>query len=163
MHKTPSAKSIGISIIVPAYRAEKFIFNNLCELHKILEKYKIKFEIICVIDGLEDKTLVQAQKAGKNYKEIKIYAYKNNMGKGYALRYGFSRASGNVIGFIDAGHDLRYEDILTFFEIMKEENRKQIANTDFGYYYPYKFTIPYLDMLGAENDFSEDYVERGRM
>lgn len=113
--------NLQLSIIVPVYNAEKYIYENLLELHKMLVKSKKTFEIICVVDGASDKSEENARKAAKKYIEIKVYSYKINYGKGYAVRYGMKKAKGRVIGFIDAGWDLDYEDILRFLDIMKKQ------------------------------------------
>ena len=42
---------------------------------------------------------------------VTVVGYDHNKGKGYAVRYGMARASGNVISFIDAGMDIDPNDI----------------------------------------------------
>lgn len=95
-----------ISIIVPTYKAEKFIYNNLKALDKVISQSNYNYEIICVIDGYLDNSKEEAQKYAKKNKKIKVLGYKKNKGKGGAVRYGMNRAKGDVIGFIDAGLDL---------------------------------------------------------
>lgn len=71
----------------------------------VLEKARINFEIIPVIDGMLDRSF---QEAGKvKDPRVRVVGYKTNHGKGYAVRYGFSQATGDVIGFKDGGRDLK--------------------------------------------------------
>ncbi len=113
--------NIEVSIIVPAYQAQDFIYDNLIELRNILKKSKKSFEIICIVDGGYDNTLAIAKGVSSKFKEVKVFGYEANRGKGYAVRYGMKKAKGTIIGFVDAGRDLIYEDILQFFRIMEKE------------------------------------------
>ena len=90
-----------ISIVVPAYKQEKTIINNLQQLEEVLKTLNKPYEIICVVDGYLDKTLEKAKSVPS--KNIKVIGYPNNSGKGYAVRYGMSHAKGNIIGFVDSG------------------------------------------------------------
>jgi glycosyltransferase involved in cell wall biosynthesis len=123
MNNKKSDKSIpDISIIVPAYQAQKFIYDNLIELCQILKKLNKSFEVICVVDGATDTTSIEAKKAAITLSQIKIFEYIKNRGKGYAVRYGMNKCQGNIIGFVDAGRDISYKDVMEFFKIMKNEN-----------------------------------------
>ncbi len=94
------AKKDFLSIVIPAYREQRTIERTIFELKKVLNKHHLNYEIICVVDGIVDKTYALAKKhASKN---VRVLAYQINRGKGYAVQYGLSKARGNIIGFIDA-------------------------------------------------------------
>lgn len=93
-----------LSVVVPAYKQEKTIYKDLLRIEEVLRENISNYEIICVIDGLLDKTLEEAKKI--NSSKIKVYSYEINHGKGYAVRYGMARAKGNIVAFIDAGMDI---------------------------------------------------------
>lgn len=93
-----------LSVIVPAYRQEKTIRRDLENIESVLKKIRFDYELICVVDGKIDKTFQEAKKAKSN--KIKVVGYKNNHGKGYAVRYGMVRAKGDIVAFVDAGMDL---------------------------------------------------------
>lgn len=99
-----------ISLIVPAYRQERVIAQDLSRIEKVLHKLGFPFEVIVVVDGTVDKTLENAHKVSSKF--IKVYGYSKNKGKGYAVRYGMVRSKGNIIGFIDSGMDLNPKGIL---------------------------------------------------
>lgn len=101
-----------LSVVVPAYKQEKTIRADLETVEKILKQglKGVNYEIICVVDGLVDKTLTEAQKITS--KKIKVYGYKDNKGKGYAVRFGMARAEGDLISFLDAGRDISPKGIM---------------------------------------------------
>ncbi|HRZ85599.1 MAG TPA: glycosyltransferase family 2 protein [Candidatus Paceibacterota bacterium] len=91
-----------ISIIVPVYKAEKFIRKNLEKMKKDISTYFPNYEIIAVIDGYNDRSYQEAKKV----KGIKVLGYKQNQGKGYALKYGFVHSTGEYVTFIDCDMDI---------------------------------------------------------
>lgn len=99
-----------VSIIVPVYRGEKFIKNSLDTIKESVSRHFENFEIIAVIDGEVDKSLGEAKKV----KGIKVVSYKNNMGKGYALKQGFKHCTGEFVTFIDSDIDLHPDQLKNF-------------------------------------------------
>lgn len=93
-----------VSVIIPAYKQEKTIVTDIKNVDDVMSKSRFDHEIIVVVDGFVDKTFENAQKI-KNSR-IKIFGYKENKGKGYAVRYGMARSKGDYIVFIDAGMDI---------------------------------------------------------
>ena len=93
-----------LSIIVPAYLQEKTIASDLRGIESVAKQIRYDYEIICVIDGRVDKTYERAKEVKSE--KIKVYGYKKNYGKGYAVRFGMARAKGDLIAFIDAGMEI---------------------------------------------------------
>ncbi len=93
-----------ISLVIPAFKQEKTIVQNVRKISAVLKELKYEFEIIVVVDGRLDKTYEKIKK--NRSKKIRVYQYKINQGKGYAVKYGCLRAKGDIIGFIDAGLDI---------------------------------------------------------
>jgi len=105
------------SLIIPVYKQEKTIKNDLESIIKQLSILTVPFEIIPVVDGELDQSFERAKSLGD--RRVNVVGYKTNHGKGYAVRYGFSHATGDIIGFMDAGGDLKPEALprmLTQFE-----------------------------------------------
>lgn len=94
-----------ISIIIPVYKQEKTIKRDVESVLDALSTLSTPFEVIPVIDGDLDGSRIEAGKV-KN-KRVHVVGYKTNHGKGYAVRYGFAHATGDVVGFMDAGGDLK--------------------------------------------------------
>src|SRR3989344_8716062 len=97
-----------ISIIVPAYKQEKTIKEDLENFDDALKNSLTDYlyEIICVVDGEVDKTFLEAQKVTRIRRSVKVIGYEKNRGKGHAVRYGMVRSRGEIVAFIDAGTDL---------------------------------------------------------
>lgn len=112
-----------LSIIIPAYNEGKKIHYNLGNVIRHAQKIKnMDYEIILVSDGSTDNTYEKALK--HKSKKVKIYHYKHNQGKGYALKYGFSKSKGDLITFIDADGDLpphQIETLLDFMQVNKAD------------------------------------------
>lgn len=94
-----------ISVIVPAYKQERTIQENLHKVEEVLQKLPYDYEIICVVDGKIDKTFKEAK--GVKSPKIKVYTYERNKGKGFAVRYGMAKSKGDIIAFMDAGMDFK--------------------------------------------------------
>jgi glycosyltransferase involved in cell wall biosynthesis len=104
-------KTKKLSVIVPVYKAEKFIKKNLEEMKSSVSKHFPNFEIIAVIDGDADKSKQEAEKVSG----IKVLSYKENKGKGYALKYGFEHSTGDYITFLDDDLDIHPDQLRNFF------------------------------------------------
>ncbi len=95
-----------ISVIVPAYKQEARIVEDLKRIRGVLDKLRYPSELICVVDGKVDKTFEKASSFAKNQQGIEVVGYEHNKGKGYAVRFGMAASHGNIIAFIDSGMDL---------------------------------------------------------
>ena len=91
-----------ISVIIPVFNEENTIEQIL---KKVVEYLPTNSEIIVVDDGSTDKTTQKLEKI-KDEKNIKIFSYHKNQGKGYAVRFGLSKAAGDIFIIQDA--DLEY-------------------------------------------------------
>ena len=90
-----------ISIIVPAYNAEKYI--KTC-LESLVNQTKKEIEIIVVNDGSTDKT----EKIIKSFKDDRIKYYSNtNHGIGYTRNFGIDKSNSDYIMFVDSDDYLR--------------------------------------------------------
>ncbi|MFC1625147.1 glycosyltransferase [Patescibacteria group bacterium] len=113
-------KKILLSIIIPAYKQEKTIKKDLISVEKSISEglsSDYDYEIICVVDGEVDNTLKEAKKV-RSYK-LKIYSYKENKGKGYAVRHGMRQAKGDLISFLDSGMDISPKGVMMLLAHME--------------------------------------------
>lgn len=109
-----------LSLIIPVYKQEKTIVENVEHLEGVLSKFPLLYEIIVVVDGFRDKTYENARKIRS--KRVSILGYEKNQGKGHAVKYGMLKAKGDVIGFIDAGMDIDPYGISILLDFMKLHN-----------------------------------------
>ncbi len=105
-----------VSVIVPVYRKEKTIVRDLKRIYEVLQRLRYPTELICVIDGKVDESFKRALKLAKKYPDLKVIGYETNKGKGYAIRFGMSQSSGDVVGFIDSGMDLNPNGLAMLLE-----------------------------------------------
>jgi len=93
---------ITLSIVIPAYNEEggiAEITERVLAIRPDLEQEDIELlELLVVDDGSADKTAVIA----KGVDGVQIISHAKNQGYGAALKTGFKRARGDLIGFLDA-------------------------------------------------------------
>jgi glycosyltransferase involved in cell wall biosynthesis len=97
-----------ISLIIPTYKKKDIVLDQLERLHGYLSRINPNFELIFVIDGYIDNTkeLLESYIKENGLKNIQVLGYEKNMGKGYAVRYGLVKATGDIVGFTDADTDI---------------------------------------------------------
>lgn len=103
-----------LSVIVPAYKQESTIQKDILNIENILKQIRYDYELIIVIDGKTDQTYEKAKKLEN--KKIKVIGYETNHGKGYAVRFGIARSTGNIVAFIDSGMELNPNGISMLLE-----------------------------------------------
>ncbi|MEN9389390.1 MAG: hypothetical protein RLY61_474 [Candidatus Parcubacteria bacterium] len=107
---------VFISIVIPAYKQEKTIVQDMERVWNVLSGTRFDFELIVVVDGMLDNTFEVAKSFKKD--NVKVLGYKENMGKGFAVKYGMRRAQGDYIAFIDAGMEIDPNGISMIMEHM---------------------------------------------
>lgn len=85
-----------ISVIIPAYNAEKTIFKAI---ETVRQQTFSDIELIVINDGSKDKTLEIVQSIKEE--RIKVFCYENS-GLSTARNRGISKANGDYIAFLDA-------------------------------------------------------------
>jgi len=101
-----SREDLLLSIIIPVYNEELTIGNIIDRSKKVIERTGLNFEIIVVDDNSYDKSL-EAIKTRKT----KNFILKKHLGKGSALRAGFTHAKGNIIVTIDSDGSHKPEEL----------------------------------------------------
>lgn len=105
-----------VSIIIPAYKQENTIREDIKRILLTMKNTRFDFEILVVVDGFLDKTYEEA--LNEQSESVKILGYPTNRGKGFAIRFGMSKAQGDMIAFIDAGMEIDPNGISMIFEHM---------------------------------------------
>jgi glycosyltransferase involved in cell wall biosynthesis len=97
-----------LSLVLPTYKKEKEVIEQLDRLYSYLTRKNSNFELIFVIDGYVDNTkeILEKYIEENRLRKARVIGYEENKGKGYAIRYGMNVADGDVIGFIDADNDI---------------------------------------------------------
>jgi len=119
-----------LTVVVPAYKKERTIKADLELIVKTLMDglpQEYDYEIICVVDGRLDATEERAKKVKSE--KIKVLGYKENRGKGYAVRYGMKEAKGDVVSFLDAGLEISPKGIMMLMAHMDWYNADIIVGS----------------------------------
>jgi glycosyltransferase involved in cell wall biosynthesis len=116
-----------ISVIVPAFKQEKTIQEDIRRIVTVLNQIRYEYELIIVVDGTLDKTMLQAKKVKDE--KVHVEGYKNNHGKGYAVRYGMAKARGNIIAFLDSGMDINPNGLSMLLEHFEWYNADVIVGS----------------------------------
>lgn len=169
-----------LSVIVPTYKQERTIRKDLTNILTTLEEglgRDYDFEIICVVDGHLDRTFEEASKIKSS--KLKVYGYKDNYGKGHAVRFGMAKAKGDIISFLDAGMDISPKGIMMLLahmnwydaDIIVGSKKHPVSRVNYpllrsvlswGYHLGVKalFGLPLSDTQSGIKIFRRDVVEK---
>jgi dolichol-phosphate mannosyltransferase len=95
---------LKLTVVIPVYNEK----NTIQKVIEKVEKSPVEKEIIIVDDGSDDGTKeVLNSMANEQRKNIRFISLRKNMGKGQAVKEGFSLAKGDYVIIQDA--DLEYD------------------------------------------------------
>lgn len=100
-----------ISVVVPAYNEANRIPPTLDRIASYMPERHPDYEIIVVDDGSTDGTGAVVRERFATNPRVAVVDYGGNRGKGYAVRYGMSRAKGDLVVFSDADLSTPIEEI----------------------------------------------------
>lgn len=107
------ASSISFSIIIPVFNEEKRLPRTFSELEDFFKTSRFKdLEVIFADDGSRDKTVNLINDFKQRYAFVKLISYRENRGKGYAVRQGMIRAKGDYSLTIDADMSTSPQELL---------------------------------------------------
>lgn len=119
-----------ISVIVPAYNAEKTIGKCLETL--VNQTYE-NMEIIVIDDGSKDNTLKIMKKYQKKHPDKVVIISRENKGIGYTRNEGIKIATGKYLGFVDSDDYVEVE----MFEHLYNHLKKTKADIVVSDYYEF--------------------------
>lgn len=114
-------KSHFLSVIVPIYKQEKTIADDLTTILYNLSQLRYDYELIAVIDGTNIDNSYKIVKKIHNHK-LKAIGYRHNHGKGYAVRFGMAHTKGDYVAFIDSGMEIDPNGLSMILEHMEWYN-----------------------------------------
>lgn len=107
-----------ISVIIPAYNAEKYIERCLLS---VLKQTCQSLEIIVVNDGSSDTTGEILNDFSAKDSRLKVI-HQENVGVSGARNRGLEHATGEFIGFVDADDEIKAEMFAELYRISKDFN-----------------------------------------
>jgi len=121
-----------VSVIIPAYNAEKFIADTLDSV--FAQTYR-PIEVLVVDDGSTDKTAkiikeFQASKVNRSNRTNLTYIYQENSGPSKARNVGIKAAKGEYIAFLDADDLWTKNKLEKQIKLFKQDPRIDVVFTD---------------------------------
>jgi len=105
---------IDLSVIVPAYNEAARIGKTLERLQSYLVQSTFNYEILVVIDGSKDGTIDIVRRLAPDIPRLKVIDRVINRGKGFTVKEGMLKASGQIRLFTDADNstDIAHFDLM---------------------------------------------------
>ena len=97
---------ILLSVIIPVFNEELTISNIINRTKSVMENEKYTYEIIVVDDFSSDRSLSFSLEKG-----VRVLSLKSHVGKGCALRAGFTKSKGKIVVTIDSDGSHQPEEI----------------------------------------------------
>lgn len=109
-----------VSVITPTYKEAKNIPVLARRIHNAMTKAGMAYELIVVDDNSPDSTYEIAKELGNKYNVLAFLRTKER-GLSSAMYYGFTKAKGEVVGWIDADLQHRPELIPDLVKAIRDE------------------------------------------
>ncbi len=118
-----------LCIIVPVYNEGGNISKILQLLNNV--NFGIPYEIIVVNDGSTDNTLSELLKTSKRMKNVKVISYRQNKGKGYAIRIGLKNSNSDLFVIQDADFEYFPKEIPKLIKHIINDESKVVYGSRF--------------------------------
>jgi glycosyltransferase involved in cell wall biosynthesis len=109
-----------LSVIIPAYNEAQRIEKTLLSVSEFLKKQAYQSEILVVSDGSLDETEVVVNGLVNQIPNLSIIPNKANHGKGWVVKQGMLKASGDVRVFMDADNSTKIDEIAKFLPLLEQ-------------------------------------------
>jgi glycosyltransferase involved in cell wall biosynthesis len=160
----PKNRKKLITVVIPLYNEEETIPELYRRLRAVFDKVHDNYEIICIDDGSNDKTLRLLVSLRRTDRHVKILSFSRNFGHQAAISAGIEHASGNAVIIMDGDLQDPPEILPQFIQQWKEGydvvyaiRRKRKENifkrTVYAAFYRLLTTISYLKIPLDSGDF----------
>lgn len=109
-----------LSLVMPAYNEGRTIEEAIYRVDNVVREMGLKYELIVVDDGSIDNTRMKVNNYARNNGHVKVVGYDNNVGKGFALKTGFSHAIGEMVVFMDSDAEIDPRQVVRYVEALKD-------------------------------------------
>lgn len=121
------SENIHLTILVPSYNESSIISESLSEINNFLNTKKYSSEIVVVDDGSGDDSVEIVKKL--NLSRVKLFGYKNNRGKGGALKKGILYSRGKYVIFTDVDLSVPVESVNEFLRELERGESDVVIGT----------------------------------
>lgn len=102
---------VEYSVVVPLKNEEENISDLILELEPVMQGLNKPWELICIDDGSQDRTLEILQDMKRTRPYLRVIKFKGNFGQSSAFDAGFRAAKGNYIITMDGDRQNDPHDI----------------------------------------------------
>jgi len=135
-------EELFVSVVIPVFNEEVTVGNVVTRTKKTLEQMGVSYEILVVDDGSDDRSADIAQ-------ELKAHVLKKaHQGKGFALRFGFGQAKGELVVTLDADGSHKPEEIPLVLRYLREDKADFVVGSRFLNSEENKTKIPKVNRTG---------------
>ena len=109
------------TIVIAAYNEEKRLAQSLRKIQAYQAAKDLSVEIIVVDDGSTDNTALMVVTLSLEVEGLKLISYRQNRGKGYALRTGVLASRGKMVLLSDADFSTPIEELETLRPLLTSQ------------------------------------------
>ena len=110
-----------LSIIVPVYNTEKYLYGCLSSIFSQKSCSVEDYEVIIVIDGSPDNSISIAKEFEKKYENCRVVE-QENLGLSQARNTGLNLARGKYVWFVDSDDKIDSSNFLKILDILKSSD-----------------------------------------
>lgn len=141
-----------VSIIMPVYNGEDYLEESIGD---VLNQTLDDFELICVDDGSQDRSLEILNELAAKDSRIRVY-HQENRGGGAARNFAMTKATGKYLYCMDADDNVKSTALEELYEVCEEKNLDMVIfqavnyEEDTGRYYhtDYYDMTEFADFVG---------------
>ncbi len=109
-----ASQPMALSLVIPAYNEERRLPASIRDIRTFFGRFGLQMEVLVIVEKSTDRTIELSKLAAGNDPMIHIIDNQVQRGKGYAVRSGMERATGEFIFFMDADLSTPLAEVLKF-------------------------------------------------
>lgn len=137
---------ISLSLIIPKYNHRDLAIKNMAILNEFLIGCNVGYEIILVDDGSKDNERVYDSDLPT---PVKLIQLEQNMGKGFAVKQGMLKASGDCVIFTDLDLPYHLSVIPYAYDLIVNKDFDFVAGDRTLHHSRYYCQIPFFRKLSS--------------
>ena len=129
---------MSLSIILPCYNPpQNWAENIVLQYGSLRERIDGTVELIIVSDGSNGRGVTEkdVQYLQDKISGLKFISYEVNRGKGYAIRYGAARASGDILIYTDIDFPYDKDSFINVYNALKNDSCDVAVGIKNSHYY----------------------------
>src|ERR1019366_9269525 len=109
------------SLVLPCYNPQQGWEQNVCTTYKTFSsRVREQVELVIVIDGPSETVTHNALSyLEQNIADLHLVRYEKNRGKGYALRQGIAKSTGDIVIYTDIDFPYTMDSMYAIYEGLK--------------------------------------------